>query len=372
MVDPLAPTEAPTEDARWAEVRARLVIDALPGVGLVSALRLLATFGSARAALQAPARTFDEAVRACAAGHRHDSALTAAVERAVALARRQDQGVLLFGEPEYPERLLNLTDPPPVLFLRGRRELLLAGGVAIVGSRKSTQRGRDVARRLGRALAARGVPVVSGLALGVDGAAHEGSLEGGGATVAVLGRGADQPYPRGHAHIFRRILRDGLIVSEFAPLTPPLPHHFPRRNRILAGLADVVVVVEAAARSGALITVEHALDLGLDVWAVPGPIDSPTCRGSNALLTDGARALVSIDDFVTAVTSEAEHPIEAARLPEGVEGVILRVMREEPLEASVLARTANVDVPRTLAALSTLEVTGWVEQLPGMRFRRAC
>lgn len=372
MVDSVVPTGTPAEDARWAEVCARLVIDSLPGVGLVSARRLLETFGSARAALQVPAKRFDGVARASAAGARHDGALISAAEGAVALARRQDHGVLLLGEPDYPERLLNLTDPPPVLFLRGRHELLAAGGVAIVGSRKSTQRGRDVARRLGRALAARGVPVVSGLALGVDGAAHEGSLEGGGATVAVLGRGADQPYPRGHAHIFRRILREGLIVSEFAPLTPPLPHHFPRRNRILAALADSVVVVEAAARSGALITVEHALDLGLDVWAVPGPIDSPTCRGSNALLTDGARALVSIDDFVTAVAKESESPTMAARLPEGVEGVILRVMREEPLEASALARKANVEVPRALAALSTLEVTGWVEQLPGMRFRRAC
>jgi len=362
---------APTGDARWAEVRARLVIDALPGVGLVSALRILETFGSGEVALRASARRFNEAAGRAVAGSRHEPALIDAAERAVALARRQNQGVVLFGEPQYPERLLNLTDPPAVLFLRGRRDLLTAGGVAIVGSRKSTQRGRDVARRLGRALAARGVSVVSGLALGVDGAAHQGALEGGGDTVAVLGRGADQPYPRSHAHIFRRILAEGLVVSEFAPLTPALPHHFPRRNRILAALADAVVVVEAAARSGALITVEHSLDLGLDVWAVPGPIDSPTCQGSNALLTDGARALVSVDDFVTAVAGEVVGQEVSIRLPEGTEGAILRVLGQEPAEAAALAREANVDVARTLAALSTLEVTGWVEQLPGMRFRRA-
>jgi len=337
----------------------------------VSAVRLIEAFGSARAALRASARRFDEVARTAAAHHRRDLEVTSAADRAMATAERLDMTVVLYGAADYPGRLLNLTDPPSVLFLRGHRELLTAGGVAIVGSRKSTQRGRDVARRLARALAAKAVPVVSGLALGVDGAAHLGALDGAGPTVAVLGRGADQAYPRGHTHIFRRILEAGLVVSEFAPGTSPLPHHFPRRNRILAGLADTVVVVEAAARSGALITVEHALDLGLDVWAVPGPIDSPTCKGSNALLTDGARALVSLEDFVRTVGGGDIPSLSRGGLPEGLEGVILRLMQDEPLEAAALARGAGADVPRTLVALSTLEVEGWVEQLPGMRFRRA-
>jgi len=362
--------------ARREEVRARLIIDALPGVGPVAAVRLLEAFGSACEALRVPARRFDAVARTAAAQHRRSPDLTAAADGAVAVAERMDMGVVLYGASDYPGRLLNLTDPPSVLFLRGRSELLTAGGVAIVGSRKSTQRGRDVARRLGRALAARSVPVVSGLALGVDGAAHLGALDGGGPTVAVLGRGADRAYPRGHAKIFGRILETGLVVSEFAPGTAPLPHHFPRRNRILAALADTVVVVEAAARSGALITVEHALDLGQDVWAVPGPIDTPTCRGSNALLTDGARALVSLDDFVRTVAGDDApldvRPLNAEQgLPGGLEGVILGILRDEPLEAAALAQEAEADVTRTLVALSTLAVTGWVEQLPGMRFRRA-
>jgi len=359
------------DGVRREEVRARLIVDALPGVGPVSAVRLIEAFGSARGALRAPARRFDGVARTGAAQHRRDPDITSTADRAVAAAGRLDMAVVLYGASDYPGRLLNLTDPPSVLFLRGRRELLTAGGVAIVGSRKSTQRGRDVARRLGRALAAQSVPVVSGLALGVDGAAHLGALDGEGPTVAVLGRGADRAYPRGHTHIFRRILETGLVVSEFAPGTAPLPHHFPRRNRILAALADTVVVVEAAARSGALITVDHALDLGQDVWAVPGPIDSPTCKGSNALLTDGARALVSLDDFVHTVAGGDIPPEVRRGLPGGLEGVILRCIRDEPVEAAALARAADVDVTRTLVALSTLEVKGWVEQLPGMRFRRA-
>ncbi len=358
-------------DARWAEVEARLIIDALPGVGPVSVVRIIHAFGSARAALRAPGPAFDRVARVRVAGRRRDAAIATAVEGALVVARRQGQGIVLFGEADYPRRLMNLTDPPSVLFLRGNLEALGRGGVAIVGSRRCTQRGRDVARRLGGALARRGVPVLSGLALGVDGAAHEGCLERRGCTVAVLGRGADEPYPRSHSHVFRRVLEAGLVVTEFAPRTPPLPHHFPRRNRILAALADTVVVVEAAERSGALITVEHALDLGLDVWAVPGPIDSPTCRGSNALLADGARPLVSIDAFVDAVAPVEAAPTQDVQLPDGVEGRLWSVLTDEALDADVLARQADVDVPRVLAALSTLEVAGWIEQLPGMRFRRA-
>lgn len=371
MVDAIEPSGG----VQWDEVRARLLLDALPGVGPVTVVRLIETFGSAVSALSAPARHFDRVARVPAAARRGGEEARMEVDRALAVARRQGQGVVLMGEPGYPQRLTNLVDPPPILFLRGNAALLGGGGVAIVGSRRCTQRGRDVARRLAFALAARRVPVLSGLALGVDGAAHEGCLESGGETMAVLGRGADEAYPRAHGHIFRRILGTGLVVTEFAPRTPPLPHHFPRRNRILAALADSVVVVEAGERSGALITVEHALDLGIDVWAVPGPIDSPACRGSNALLADGARPLVSIDAFVHSVATEvADGAAERgpADAPAGVAGSLLRLVGEDAVEVDVLARSAEVEVPRALAALATLEVEGWVEQLPGMRFRRAC
>jgi len=371
VVDPLGlpgPGEGQSAVA-WEEVRARLLIDALPGVGLVAGRRLLDTFGSARAALSASPGTFDRIARAPASRLRTDAALRRGVDAAVAVARRQNHGVLLLGEAGYPERLLHLTDPPLVLFLRGRSDLLAAGGVAIVGARRATERGRSVARDLGRALASGGVNVVSGLALGVDGAAHTGALDCGGPTPAVMGRGADAPYPRAHARIFSRMLSAGLVVSEFAPLTPPLPHHFPRRNRLIAALADAVVVVEAATRSGALITVEHALDIGVDVWAVPGPIDGPACRGSHALLRDGAKAVVSVADFVSAV-SASPGPTGAARMPDGVEGRLLGLLGEQPREAAVLAREADLALAKALSLLSTLAVGGWVEQLPGMRFRR--
>jgi DNA processing protein len=280
--------------------------------------------------------------------------------------------VTLRGEPDYPCGLLNLADPPPLLFLRGRVELLGTPGVAVVGARRATARGRDVALRLGRALGAAGVPVVSGLARGVDGAAHHGALEAGGTTVAVLGSGAERAYPRSHERLFRGILEKGLVVSEFPPGTEPLPHHFPRRNRILAALSRAVVVVEAGRKSGALITVDHALDLGLDVYAVPGPIDVPSCEGSNRLLQDGARAIVSVEGFVREITgAEVEDPPARAAGLDGDAGRILALLEGGSVHADEVARRLELDVGRTLALLATLEVRGWVEQVPGMRFRRA-
>jgi len=203
----------------------------------------------------------------------------------------------------------------------------------------------------------------------VDGAAHRGALDAGGPTVAVLGCGADRPYPLTHRGLFREILASGLVVSEFAPGTPVLPHHFPRRNRILAALSHTLVVVEAGERSGALISVDHALDLGVDVWAVPGPIEEPACAGSNALLADGARPLVSVDAFAATVFGVAEAPrAPAAR---GPEAPVLEALAGGGLGADEVARATGIPVGRVLALLASLELQGRVVRLPGMRFRKA-
>jgi DNA processing protein len=236
-----------------------------------------------------------------------------------------------------------------------------------------------VSERLAAALARAGVCVTSGLALGVDGSAHAGALRAHGDTVAVLGAAPDVAYPRFHRRLHEAIAERGLLVSEFVPGTRAAPHHFPRRNRILAGLAQATVVVEAGSRSGSLITVDHALDLGRDVWAVPGPIDAPTCRGSNRLLADGARPLVSIDDFVDEITGRrageddgeqtglfddlaAERPLESR---------ILEILRRGASDADELAHRLDAPVATILAHLTTLELHGEVERLAGMRFRRA-
>ncbi len=351
---------------------ALLSLDGLPGVGPATVRKLVRRFGSAHAAMTAPARPFAALAGSTAASARSNREATARVVEGLALAERLGMEIVVLGDDAYPPDLLNLADPPLVLFLRGRAELLAMRGVAVVGSRRATARGRDVATRLGRALAGAGVPVVSGLALGVDGAAHRGAVAVQGPTVAVLGCGADRPYPRSHARLFRRILDHGLLISEFPPGTDPLPYHFPRRNRVLAAMSRAVVVVEAGRRSGALITVDHALDLGLDVYAVPGPIDQPACEGSNRLLQDGARVLVSIDGFLSEILGESEAADSVApNRPGGDAGRVLSVLDGGAVHVDEVAYRLGLDVGSTLALLTTLEVQGRVEQKPGMRFRLA-
>jgi DNA processing protein len=352
------------------EIRALLSLDALPGIGLVRLKRLVDAFGSAERALAAPTTDFEAIAGAGTASGRHDAALRERIDDALAAADRHGMHVCTWKCPEYPSALLNLHDPPPVLFLLGRRELLANRIVTIVGARRATARSRDVAERLGAALAHAGVVVASGLALGIDAAAHAGCVRAAGATIAVLGRGADEAYPRAHRPLFRRIVASGLVVSEFLPGTPALPHHFPRRNRILAALSHALVVVEAAARSGALITVDHALDLGIEVWAVPGPIEVLTCAGSNQLLADGARPLVSVASFVEAVTGTVAGAPMTRTEPLGPAGRLLERLGREALAVDQVAEKADMTVAEALAALMEMELEGLVRQLPGMRFQR--
>jgi DNA processing protein len=370
-----------------AEARALLVLDALPRVGPATVRRLVAAFGSGQAALTARRRTFSAVAGGQAARARSDPAVRAAVDRGLARAEAVGASIVAWGDDRYPPGLMHLADPPPVLFLRGRAHLLHGPCVTVVGSRRATERGRDVSARLGRDLVRAGGVVVSGLALGVDGAAHAGALRSGGDTVAVLGTGPDVVYPRAHARLFDRVAAEGLLVSEFLPGTPAAPHHFPRRNRILAALSSTVVVVEAGRRSGSLITVDHALDLGREVWAVPGPIDGAACAGSNRMLSDGARPLVSIPHFVREVLgARAAAPGPGGAGPAGgrrdssdrgptgsaaVEARVLAAVADEPCPVDDLARRVGVPVETLLAHLTILELFGEVERLPGLRFRRA-
>lgn len=353
------------------EAQALLQLSALPGVGLRGLCGLVSTFGSARVALEDPRARFAALTNNRAASARDAPLIEAATRDG--LRRAADAGMVLctWSDPRYPPMLHQLADPPPVLFLRGRVELLARPGVTIVGSRKATARGREIARSLGAALAHSGITVVSGMALGIDGAAHSGAVEGGGGTIAVLGCGADRAYPASNRRLFRDILRDGLVVSEFLPGTPALPHHFPRRNRILAGLSHTIVVVEAARKSGSLITVEHALDLGLEVTAVPGPIDQAACDGSNSLLADGARPLVSVTDFVRELGGQEVAPAGAAEGLRGPERRVVLGLERGPAQVDELASRLGMDVRETLTVLAALEISGRVVQEPGLRFRRA-
>jgi DNA processing protein len=285
-------------------------------------------------------------------------------------ARERGLRVLTLADGGYPGRLREMPDPPPALFVSGGTP----GGapwegpaVALVGSRGASPTGLETASTLGRSLAERGVCVVSGLALGVDAAAHEGALAGGGTTVGVLGCGIDVVYPRAHAELFGRVAAAGALLSEYFLGEAPLAWRFPARNRIIAGLSDAVVVVEAPEKSGALITARHALEAGRDVWAVPGPPGMRECRGSNRLLADGAGVLWDAAEFLDAVAPRTRERAsqEPLPLPAGLpatEAAVLSGVGLEPAGVDLVAGRCGVAMEEVLPALALLELKGYVRR----------
>lgn len=285
-------------------------------------------------------------------------------------------------DPRYPARLRHLHDPPAALFCRGRLEALHAPTVAIVGSRRATVYGRRVAEALSRSAVRLGWTVVSGMAMGVDGAAHRGCLEAGGVTVAVLGNGPDRAYPRGHTALMDQILLEGLVMSEYASGVSPRPYHFPRRNRLLAALANRVVVVEAAQRSGALITAGVAAELGREVCAVPGSIFSENTGGTHRLIEDGATPVTSLEAWEASLRGgipgrePAAGPLLPAQLAlgpaeDGLVRTVWDALEGEPRSLDGLSLSVPASGPELLRALARLELGGWVERGPGATYLRA-
>ena len=261
-------------------------------------------------------------------------------------------------DPAYPARVAELHDPPLALFLTGTAAAAEDGtpALAVVGARRAGEGSLALAARLAGFAAGRGVRIVSGLALGVDAAGHRGALDAGGATVAVLGCGPDVAYPRANAALWRRIQAAGAIVSEYPPGTPPAPWRFPARNRIIAALADAVLVVEARARSGALITADHALDLGRDVLAVPGAANAPRAAGTNGLLRAGAGLVEHEDDLAGWLGLD---PPERARPPDAARA-LLDAVAAGPAYADELAGRVGRSAAEVGAELAVLELDGWV------------
>jgi DNA processing protein len=270
------------------------------------------------------------------------------------------------GRPGYPPLLAELHDPPARLYLRGGpAEMLSRTAVAVVGARSCSRYGAQVARELARELAAAGVIVVSGLARGIDGEAHRGALAAEGLTVAVLGCGIDRDYPRAHAQLAGRIAESGLVVSEYPPGIEPAPWRFPARNRIVAGLARASVVVEARERSGALITADFALELGRDVFAVPGEITSGLSKGTNDLIRQGATPLLAAADVLEALGLEPAPATPPPSLsPEAA--AVLAVLADGSATLDELARAAGLGSPEVAVALTELELAGLVSGGDGL------
>jgi DNA processing protein len=282
--------------------------------------------------------------------------------------------LLTWEDPKYPERLLEIDAPPPVLYVWGSIEYEDRWAAAIVGTRKPTGYGKDVAHEVATTMARNGVTVVSGLARGIDSVAHRAAVEAGGRTLAVLGSGVDYVYPREHRHLAEQIAEVGAVLSDYPLGTRPEAGNFPPRNRLISGLALVVVIVEAGVSSGALITAEFAADQGREVFAVPGSIYKYASKGTNRLIQSGARPLLSADEVLEALNLDvlARQETVSEALPEDeTERQLLQALTGEPLHVDELGVLCGLPVSQVNAALAMLELKGRVRQVGGMHYMRA-
>ena len=355
-----------------------------PGLSRSAARTLLAAFGSPTAVLDAPPAALREVVpaRALAALDDAPAERRAALQAALQwLGGGAGRAVIPLDDPRYPASLLQTADPPLLLYAEGDLRLARADGIAVVGSRRATPAGTEHARRFAADLASRGWVVVSGLARGIDAAAHAGALDAGGATVAVVGTGPDQVYPAAHRALAQRIRDGGLLLSEFPPGTPPLATNFPQRNRIIAGLCRGVLVVEAALQSGSLITARLAAEAGREVFALPGPIDSPQARGCHALIKQGAKLVESVEDIIEEFTPRQAMAAAAAADTEpgdadavAQDDAVLRALGHAPTTLDALCARTGWPVSELAARLLEHELRGDVARPPGglsQRPRRA-
>ena len=362
-------------DAR-AEAWARLALLQLPSPAIAALLR----------AFESPERIFSVSRSQLAAA---TSAATASriampLDRAVLdqtrewLSREEHQ-LIAWDDADYPRALLTLPDAPPALFFMGRRELLNQPSLAIVGSRHATPQGMENARAFARALSGAGLTIVSGLALGIDGSAHEGALEGAGSTLACIGTGPDRVYPPSHRELAHAIAVSGGVLSEFAPGTPPLRLNFPRRNRLISGISKGVLVVEATLSSGSLITARLAGEQGREVFAIPGSIHSPFSRGCHKLIRDGAKLVETAQDVLDELRFEGLSISPPSTAHDAARGgspissphrVIVVALGGDPCDLDALIVRTRMEPAALTAALVELELDGHVAALPGGRWQR--
>ena len=365
------------------ELSAWLRLSLAPGLKPAALRAMLGAFGLPQHVLEQPFAALaavagaDAASAALAAGSPEFAAQFAALREWCALP---GNAVLTLGDPAYPPRLLTMADPPPLLYIRGRVESLHARSVAIVGSRSATPHGVEDAARFARVVSEAGIVVVSGLALGIDGAAHRGALAGAGGTVAVIGTGADRVYPASHQALAAQIATDGTIVSEWPLGTPARSPNFPQRNRLIAGLVEGVLVVEAAMRSGSLITARLANDMGRDVFALPGSIHAPLARGCHQLIKQGARLVETPEEILEELGVAVPAPsrrigrnsaIDAPLAIDHDSALLLDALGHAPASLEILAGRTDLPEAKLQATLLRLELAGCVNALPGGRFVRA-
>lgn len=360
-----------------SEEEAALLFTLIPGVKSKIIQPVLATFGSfanyfcdqgsaAPAVLLAPRELYFQ----------HRRGLDEKVAAAMEYLHLQDISLVVLGSDAYPLLLAEIHSPPVVLYVKGNKDLLALPQIAIVGSRRASRWGISQAESFAVALAAGGFTITSGLALGVDGAAHRGAIKAG-KTIAVLGSGVDKVYPRQHEGLYRDIVTTGgAVISEFPPGSPPLRHHFPQRNRIISGLSLGILIVEAAAKSGSLITARMAMEQGREVFAIPGSIHNPAARGCHQLIREGATLTETLDDIVGQLggmlsLKAAESGLGGDSTPEKqvpenrLEKNVLQAMGYEAVDLDTLQELLGIATPELTVALVNLEIQGFIDNVGG-------
>jgi len=367
-------------------LRPWFVLRAVPGIGDALVCRLMQSLGSPDAVLQAShdALTQIDGVSPALVKAIHQGPGAEdlqAIDRELKALERLPVRVLTILDPDYPARLKTIHDPPPLLSVSGALSEADHHAVAIVGTRHATPAGRVITEQLSRGLAEAGVTVVSGLARGIDGAAHRSALEAGGRTIAVLGCGIDRTYPPEHQALRKKVEEQGAVFSELPLGAYPHAYHFPKRNRIISGLALGVVVVEAAPKSGSLITARLAAEQGREVFAVPGSIQSEQSRGTNGLIKQGAKLVETVEDILDELASQCEpsflarmqarraaltHPVQSGRLSlEQDEATLYAALSVEPVHIDELIAKTGLPAASVSGLLLSLELKGVIRQLPG-------
>ena len=371
------------------ELQVWLRLALTPGVGNATARKLLAAFGSAQAIFEQSSATLQQlgSNKLASALGSEPPGLAAQLQATLGWLRAGDnRRVAVLGDPAYPAVLLDIEDPPLMLYMLGTLSNAgalatekIANSLAIVGSRNPTPQGESNARQFAKLFGSAGICVVSGLALGIDGAAHDGAMLGGGETIAVVGTGLDRVYPKKHLDLAHRIARQGMIISEFPLGTPPLTANFPKRDRIISGLSRGTLVVEAALQSGSLITARLAAEQGKEVFAIPGSIHSPQSRGCHALIKQGAKLVEVAHDVLeelrlapagsgAAQPASDDNKMDAA--VQASDDPLLAALGFDAVSLDALQARTGLDTPHLQARLLELELGGQVARLPGGLFQQ--
>ncbi|MGB8657005.1 MAG: DNA-processing protein DprA [Candidatus Zixiibacteriota bacterium] len=364
-----------------SEWKSWLALLTVPNVGPVRYVSLVKNFGSPEKVLSASEKELTQLpdIGPVIASNIRTKVLWEKAEEQLRLLDKHAIQIVAFKDESYPQNLLSIYDPPPLLFVRGQIRKEDQKAIAIVGCRFASVYGKRITERIGRELSQRGITVVSGLARGIDSIAHLSALKENGRTLAVFGSGLDVIYPPENKKLVEEIVKSGAIISEFPLGTKPDPPNFPRRNRLISGLSLGVVIVEAGARSGALLTAQCALEQNREVFAVPGNLGSKNSEGTNALIQQGAKLVTAVEDILDEFKLKpgGERPDSPVHIQEDLshlseaESVVLKLLSDEPRHIDKIATQATVGLPLVLSALLSLELKGLAKQLSGKMFIRA-